>query len=70
VFDFEGLDTVGQSFADEIFRVFPLQHPDIDLIPINMSKGVEQMIRRAKLEALTNPLNTLSSPELPGKQLG
>ena len=70
VFDFEGLDTVGQSFADEIFRVFPLQHPDINMTPINMSEGVEQMVRRAKLEAFTNPLNALSSPEQPEKQPG
>jgi len=72
VFDFEGLDTVGQSFADEIFRVFPLQHPEIDLIPINMSEGVEQMVRRARLEAIlgepANVPSVESSPEQPEKQ--
>ena len=72
VFDFSGLDTVGQSFADEIFRVFPLQHPEIDLIPIHMSEGVEQMVRRAGFEAThggepANPPTAVLSPEQPEK---
>jgi anti-sigma regulatory factor (Ser/Thr protein kinase) len=68
MFDFEGLDTVGQSFADEIFRVFPLQHPEIHLIPINMSEGVEQMVRRARIGASTNPPSAPLSPGEPDKQ--
>jgi anti-sigma regulatory factor (Ser/Thr protein kinase) len=67
MFDFYGLDTIGQSFADEIFRVFSLQHPEIQLIPINMSEGVEQMIRRARLEAYINPPSAVSSPGQPEK---
>jgi anti-sigma regulatory factor (Ser/Thr protein kinase) len=64
VFDFSGLDTVGQAFADEIFRVFPLQHPGINLIPINMSEGVEQMVRRARLKPyLAGPPANLPSVE-------
>ena len=47
VFDFDDVDTVGQAFADEIFRVFKLRHPDIDLIYLNATKSVEQMISRA-----------------------
>jgi anti-sigma regulatory factor (Ser/Thr protein kinase) len=69
VFDFDGVDTVGQSFADEIFRVFFLQHPEINLIPINMSEEVGKMVKRARMEAqingLVNPGNVGSSPAPP-----
>jgi hypothetical protein len=50
IFDFADVSTVGQSFADEIFRVFKNQHPDIELTRVNTSKEVEQMIRRATSE--------------------
>lgn len=47
IFDFVDVDSVGQAFADEIFRVFKLQHPDMDLIYLNANKNVQQMITRA-----------------------
>lgn len=47
IFDFDGVEFIGQSFADEIFRVFKKQHPDIKLIYLNTTKNVEQMITRA-----------------------
>lgn len=47
VFDFEGVKTIGQAFADEIFRVFPLAHPGIDLEHLNANKEVEKMILRS-----------------------
>lgn len=47
VFDFEGVETVGQAFADEIFRVFSKQHPDVELRYVNVCKEVEKMISRA-----------------------
>lgn len=43
VLDFDGLEWMGQGFAHQIFIVFQNKHPDVELIPINMSKGVEQM---------------------------
>ncbi|MSP28537.1 MAG: DUF4325 domain-containing protein [Methylococcales bacterium] len=46
-FDFEGVETIGQAFADEIFRVFSKQHPDVELRYVNVCKEVEQMISRA-----------------------
>jgi hypothetical protein len=45
--DFERVEMVGQAFADEIFRVFQLQHPDVHLSWLNASPQVERMIRRA-----------------------
>jgi len=47
IFDFDDVDTIGQAFADEIFRVFKLQHPDIELVYLNTNKSVQQMISRA-----------------------
>lgn len=47
VFDFEQVKAVGQAFADEIFRVFKNQHPDIELVSINANENVQKMINRA-----------------------
>lgn len=47
VLDFEGVDSIGQAFADEVFRVFKNAHPDIDLRHDNANEEVLKMIRRA-----------------------
>jgi anti-sigma regulatory factor (Ser/Thr protein kinase)/biotin operon repressor len=47
LFDFDKVESIGQAFADEIFRVFKTKHPDIELVPINANKQVRQMITRA-----------------------
>jgi anti-sigma regulatory factor (Ser/Thr protein kinase) len=48
VLDFKGVDSIGQAFADEIFRVFVSQHPDIELLAINTNAEVKEMIGRAR----------------------
>jgi STAS-like domain of unknown function (DUF4325)/Histidine kinase-like ATPase domain len=48
IFDFSGVETIGQAFADEIFRVFKNSHPNVTLYFINASEEVQQMIRRAE----------------------
>jgi anti-sigma regulatory factor (Ser/Thr protein kinase)/biotin operon repressor len=45
--DFSGVDTVGQAFADEIFRVWQNRHPDIKIVSTNANENVEFMIQRA-----------------------
>lgn len=47
VLDFTGVEEIGQAFADEIFRVFAANHPDIRIVPENTSPEVAKMIRRA-----------------------
>jgi len=47
VFDFEKVPSVGQAFADEVFRVFKNDHPDIKLQPVNMNTAVNFMVERA-----------------------
>jgi len=44
--DFEGVQDVGQGFIDELIRVWPAQHPETRIIPMNMNRAVEAMIRR------------------------
>jgi len=44
ILDFDGVKLIGQSFADEVFRVFTTEHPKINLIPINISGEVKKMI--------------------------
>lgn len=44
--NFEGVDFIGQAFADEIFRVFKNDHPEIEIVWIRANKEVENMIKR------------------------
>jgi anti-sigma regulatory factor (Ser/Thr protein kinase)/biotin operon repressor len=57
VFDFTNVPTIGQAFADEIFRVFAKEHPGIQLMQIHASSEVKRMIERVR--------TTVSSSELP-----
>ena len=51
VLNFDKLDDIGPAFADEIFRVFALEHPHVRLQAVNTSDRVDQMIRRARAAA-------------------
>lgn len=48
ILDFEGVDSVGQAFADEVFRVYKNNHPNIELSHMNANEQVNKMIRRAE----------------------
>lgn len=48
IFDFKEVKEIGQAFADQIFRVYANEHPQITLLPINMNKHVKDMVDRAK----------------------
>ncbi len=47
ILDFKDVDTVGQGFADEVFRVWQNKYPKIKIKFINVNENVEFMIRRA-----------------------
>jgi len=47
IFDFKEVTSIGQAFADEIFRVYANKNKELVLLPINMSEDVEKMINRA-----------------------
>lgn len=51
--DFDGIDAIGQGFADELFRVFARQHPQVQLRARNMNAQVSAMVAQAR-EALTS----------------
>jgi len=48
ILDFDKVPTIGQAFADEIFRVFAERHPDIKIESINTNKTVRFMIDRVE----------------------
>ncbi len=43
-FDFKNVDTIGRAFADEIFRIFRNNHPDILIHSINDNKKIRRII--------------------------
>lgn len=48
--DFDGVDAIGQGFADELFRVFARQHPKVRLQPRNMNAQVAAMVAQVTVE--------------------
>jgi hypothetical protein len=48
ILDFTGVDTIGQGFADEIFRIFVREHPDIEIKTIHANAAVTAMVEAAK----------------------
>jgi anti-sigma regulatory factor (Ser/Thr protein kinase) len=49
--DFRDVDSIGQAFADEIFRVYSRNNPDIEIIAVNTNEQVERMIHRVRSRA-------------------
>jgi anti-sigma regulatory factor (Ser/Thr protein kinase) len=45
ILDFEGVEEIGQGFADEIFRVFKNNHPKITMHVTNQVPAVDMMIK-------------------------
>lgn len=48
VLDFSDIENIGPTFADEIFRVFRREHPQVELVAVNASAAVKRMIERAR----------------------
>jgi STAS-like domain of unknown function (DUF4325) len=53
--DFDGVESIGHSFADEIFRVFKNEHPEIEIAGVNMTPQVGEMIQRAMIAGKETP---------------
>jgi transposase len=58
VLDFDNVNSIGQAFADEIFRVFVQANPKVNLSTINTNEAVSRMIARARSQPLV-----VGSPE-------
>ncbi|MBQ6421232.1 MAG: STAS-like domain-containing protein [Clostridia bacterium] len=41
--DFADVEWIGQGFADQVFRVFQNENPEIRLLPLNMNRDVGRM---------------------------
>lgn len=52
LFDFNNVESIGQAFADEIFRVYRLRHPDLIITYTNANELVTGMIKRAEADLL------------------
>lgn len=65
LFDFKDVESIGQAFADEVFRVFARQHPNMQILPINANYAVLQMIRRVEsnTEDNTMPSTDTQTPQ-------
>lgn len=48
VVDFRGIEGVGQGFADEIFRVWQNEHPNVQLVPVNMNRSIRLLVEQAR----------------------
>lgn len=44
--DFKGVPSIGPAFADEIFRVFPAEYPDVKILYSDTNEQVRKMINR------------------------
>jgi anti-sigma regulatory factor (Ser/Thr protein kinase)/uncharacterized protein (DUF1330 family) len=66
VLDFKNVETIGQAFADEIFRVYVSAHPNVHITPINATGQIRAMIHRAESQPtpslLEAPISTNSTP--------
>lgn len=54
ILDFDQVPTIGQAFADEIFRVFAQKYPETVIQPENMNEAVRFMVERVAKPRLSN----------------
>ena len=57
VLDFRNVPAIGQAFADEVFRIFPREHPSITMTCIRENSQVKRMILRAQAVAPSGPIS-------------
>lgn len=59
--DFRDVPRIGQAFADEIFRVFRREHPDVRIVPVGTSQQVRDMIQHV---TTPSPITSAVGPSL------
>ena len=57
ILDFKGITSIGQAFADEVFRIYRREHSNMHIYPINMTTEVIRMIQRVVSENPEDELN-------------
>jgi len=63
--DFQGVQEIGQAFADEIFRVFKNAHPDTKITAIRTNYQVSRMIQYVQASEDPDQLSFLSQTRHP-----
>lgn len=61
--DFDGTQSVGPAFADEIFRVYKSGHPHVKLLPVNASDEILKAIQQAKSNVLDGAFQQIEKVE-------
>jgi anti-sigma regulatory factor (Ser/Thr protein kinase) len=61
--DFENIQSVGPAFADEIFRVYKSAHPNVKILPRNVSEEINTTIHRAKAAVLDGAFQGIQNVE-------
>ncbi|MDQ7075244.1 MAG: DUF4325 domain-containing protein [Gammaproteobacteria bacterium] len=46
--DFSDVDSIGQAFADEVFRVFTRRNPQVSIMSVHTTDSIDRMIHAAK----------------------
>ena len=54
LFDFDGIEWIGQGFAHQLFVVFAKKNPDVKLLVENMNADVKKMYNHVTLGAVEN----------------
>ncbi|OPY00893.1 MAG: hypothetical protein A4E60_02030 [Syntrophorhabdus sp. PtaB.Bin047] len=70
--DFDRVECIGQAFADEIFRVYPSEHPEVSIREIRTNKEVQDTIDGVRQVDHT-PARRQGSPQDPalaGEEIG
>lgn len=62
--NFDGVTEIGQAFADEIFRVFPNEHPNTHIWATKTTPAVDRMIARARLAQQAEEQTSLPLPKI------
>jgi anti-sigma regulatory factor (Ser/Thr protein kinase) len=60
--DFSGIEGIGQGFADEVFRVWQLDHPHTTFIVTQANRAVQFMVERARSSQVIAPTG-IPSPQ-------
>ena len=63
--DFDGVPRIGQAFADEIFRVYKNEHPQVQIFPVRTSSEVREVIDHV---IAGKPVQNLLPLSLPRKE--
>ena len=56
--DFKGITSIGQAFADEVFRIYRRENPQVHIYPLGMTTDVIRMIQRVVAQNPTDDLNS------------